>query len=125
MKLWMPSGENIYTAEVVFQIETTKEDLRRMEFELNKAIEQKKIIISAIELLKKNIKFLTNFAEIVSLREYKKSIYQLSGLLQDEIEISRLIFSYQNDIDYLTEKIEKLEIKKRQVKFKVLEFKLR
>lgn len=123
MKLWFASNENVHTAEVVFKIETTKADIKRFEYEQTKALEQQGFINLAIDLLHKNIKFLKSYAEIVSIVEYKKSLYQLAGLYQDKIQCLKNITFYEKQIALSKIKLEKLEIQKKQVKFKVLEFK--
>jgi hypothetical protein len=123
MKLWFASNENIHTIEVVFQIETTKADLQHVQYEANKAVEKQKSITAAIQVLKRNLKFLKTEAEIVSINQYKKTIYQLSGLYQEQLSILYDISEYKKEINFLLEKIQMLEFKKEQVKFRLLEFK--
>lgn len=125
MMFWFSSDENIHVSEVVLEIETTKADINKVEIELNKLKEKEKITKIAINQFKENLSFLRKEAIIVSIKEYKQSSYRLGGLHEDVISINRDIAYLNKLLEAFKERLEKLEKKKKQVKFRLLEFKKR
>lgn len=125
MFFWFSSGENIYVSEVILEIETTKADISRIEFEINKLLEKDKLIKIAISQSEENLNFLKKDAIIISIREYKQSIFRTASLYQDKILINNEMLYLNKILQTHKEKLQKLEFKKEEVKFKLLEFKKR
>lgn len=123
MKLWLISEENIHIVGLIFQIETAKADLQRMQFQLDKFLDKNGALDIGIEMIENNMSYLKEEAKIVSMGEYKKISYQLTGLYQERIEVINNIKLCKKEILNIENKIKELEEKKKQVTFKILEFK--
>lgn len=122
MILWL-SEHNMYAAQVVYEIETTKADIKQIEYDLLRLKEKVRLIELQIDAMEENLNFLRTKAEIVSIREYQNIIFQLSGLYQERIEKRKAIPSIEKQLKILNTKVTDLEVKKEQVRFKVLKFK--
>lgn len=122
--LWFSNDNPAYT-RAVYEIETTKADILRMENELRRLDEQRAAANSMAELLEANIEYIRKYAKVVSMKEYTNLRHQLADeyaiLIHAKNEILRLekvLVSFQGGLA-------RLEARLPSFQSKVLEFKRR
>lgn len=122
--LWFSNDNPAYT-RAVYEIETTKADILRMENELRRLDEQRAASNSLAELLETNITYIKKYARVVSMREYTNLKHQLASeygvLIHTKNEIQRL----EKILPNYKEGLARLEARLPSFQSKVLEFKRR
>lgn len=122
--LWF-SNENPAYTRAVYEIETTKADILRMENELRRFEEQRAAANSMAELLETNIEYIRKYAKVVSMKEFTNLKHQLADeyaiLIHSKNEIIRL----EKVLVSFKEGLARLEARLPSFQSKVLEFKRR
>lgn len=125
MIVWFPENGNVYEAQVLYEIETTKADILYAEMGISSLISKISVVEYNMSVLKSNLSYLKKNAIIVSMREYIKITFQMAGLAEQKVEKERTLRDLQKKKEELTQRLKELESRLEQVKFKVLEFKKR
>lgn len=122
--LWFSNDNPAYT-RAVYEIETTKADILRMESEQRRLEEQRAQANSMAELLETNIDYIKKYAKVVSMREYTNLKHQLADeyavLIHTKNELQRL----EKQIPTYKDGLARLEARLPSFQSKVLEFKRR
>lgn len=122
--LWFSNDNPAYT-RAVYEIETTKADIMRMEAELRRFDEQRASANSMAELLEANLDYIRKYAKVVSMREFTSLKHQLADeyaiLIHSKNEILRL----EKQITVYKDGLARLEASLPSYQTKVLEFKKR
>ncbi len=121
MVLWT-SNDNPAYLRAVYEIETTKADIQRMENELRHMNEGRAQNQSMVELLEANLEFIRKYSKIVSLREYLNLKQQLRAETDALIYLKNQIPMLERQIEAFRDGLARLEATLPNYESKVLEF---
>lgn len=120
--IWLPSNDNIFVAQLDYEIELAKSDLLYI---LNTVANLKKNLAKLhleLQNLERNSSTMKDHEGIISLKEYKAASFRLKGINIEIMETKDKIKSISPKIDEIKALISKLESKRESIKFKLLRF---
>ena len=122
--LWFSNDNPAYT-RAVYEIETTKADILRMEAELRRLEEQRASSNSMAELLETNIEYIRKYAKVVSMKEYTNLKHQLADEYAVLIHAKNEVLRLEKVLVSFKDALARLEARLPSFQSKVLEFKPR
>jgi hypothetical protein len=117
------SNDNPAYLRAVYEIETTRADIARMELELMRLNENRASVYAQIELIESNLDYIHKYAKVVGLREYSN----LKAILKHEtsafVYAKNQILHVEKVLESFKDGLTRLQSRLPSFQTKVLEFK--
>lgn len=119
--IWHTNDNPAYL-RAVYEIETTKADIARMELELMRLNEHRATSLAQIELIESNMDYIHRYAKIVGLREYANLKAMLAQERATYVHVKNQVPNLERALEAYKEGLARLIARLPSFQTKVLEF---